>query len=127
VKGQPTTKVNLSGDFERQWFGATLRGTRYGKVLAAGSEPFLDVPLKAKWVTDLELRAKPFGDRFTFALGGNNLFDVYPTNIPRGHGVDPVTGLPRNYPATNYVAPFSNFSPFGFNGRFLYGRVDVNF
>jgi iron complex outermembrane recepter protein len=126
-QGQPRTKVNLSGDFERQWFGATLRTTRYGKVLGAGSEPFLDVPLDAKWITDLELRAKPLGDRVTFALGGNNLFDVYPTNIPRGRGVDPVTGLPRNLPATNYVAPFSNFSPFGFNGRFLYGRIDVNF
>jgi iron complex outermembrane receptor protein len=126
VKGQPRTKVNLSGDFERQWFGMTLRTTRYGKVLAAGSEPFLDVPLASKWITDLELRAKPFGDRVTFALGGNNLFDVYPTNIPRGRGVDPVTGLPRNFPSTNYVAPFSNFSPFGFNGRYLYGRIDVS-
>jgi iron complex outermembrane receptor protein len=127
TKGQPRTKINLSGDFDRQWFGMTLRTTRYGKVLAAGSDPFLDVPLDAKWITDLELRAKPLGDRVTFALGGNNLFDVYPTNIPRGRGVDPVTGLPRNFPATNYVAPFSNFSPFGFNGRYLYGRVDVNF
>lgn len=126
-QGQPRTKINLSGDFERQWFGATLRTTRYGKVLAGGSEPFLDVPLDAKWVTDLELRAKPLGDRLTFALGANNLFDVYPTNIPRGRGVDPVTGAARNYPSTNYVAPWSNYSPFGFNGRFLYGRVEVSF
>ena len=41
--------------------------------------------------------------------------------------VDPVTGLGRNYPATNYVAPYSNFSPFGFNGRFVYGRVSYSF
>jgi iron complex outermembrane receptor protein len=127
VEGQPRTKINLSADYERQWFGFTARTTRYGKVLAAGSEPFLDVPLDAKWITDLELRAKPFGDRLTFALGGNNLFDVYPTNIPRGQGIDPVTGAVRNYPSTNYVAPFSNFSPFGFNGRYLYGRIDVKF
>lgn len=127
VKGQPETKVNLSGDYERDWFGATLRTTRYGKVLDAGSTPFLDVPLAAKWVTDAEVRLKPFGDRLTIALGGNNLFDVYPTNIPRGRAIDPSTGLPANYPSTRYVAPFSNFSPFGFNGRYLYGRVDVNF
>ena len=62
----------------------------------------------------------------TFALGGNNLFDVYPTNIPRGRGVDPVTGLPRNFPATNYVAPFSNFSPFGFNGRYLSNIAEMS-
>ena len=126
-QGQPQTKINLSGDYERGWFGITARTTRYGKVLAGGSEPFLDVPLAAKWVTDVELRAKPFGNGVTFALGANNLFDVYPTNIPRGQGIDPVTGLVRNYPSTNYVAPFSNYSPFGFNGRFLYGRIDVSF
>jgi len=28
---------------------------------------------------------------------------------------------------TNYVTPFSAFSPFGFNGRYVYGRVAVNF
>ena len=60
-------------------------------------------------------------------LAANNLFDVYPTNTPRGHAVDPVSGATVNLPATRYVTPFSNFSPFGFNGRFLYGRVDVNF
>jgi iron complex outermembrane receptor protein len=126
-RGQPKTKVNLSADFDREWFGATARTTRFGKVLGAGSEPFLDVPLEAQWITDLELRFKPLGERATFALGANNIFDVYPTVVPRGRGVDPVTGQPRNYPATNYVAPWSNFSPFGFNGRYLYARVGVEF
>ena len=127
IKGQPETKINLSADFDRDWFGATIRATRYGEVLAAGADEFGDVELKAKTITDIELRANPFGYAVTFALGANNLFDVYPTNTPRGAGVDPVTGNPRNYPATNYVAPFSNYSPFGFNGRFLYGRVGVTF
>lgn len=127
VKGQPRSKVNLSADFERDWFGATVRATRYGKVLAAGADQFADINLAAKTITDLELRFKPFGDRATLALGGNNIFDVYPTNTPRGRGVDPVTGLPRNFSDTNYALPFSSFSPFGFNGRYLYGRVSVNF
>jgi iron complex outermembrane receptor protein len=127
TEGQPKTKINGSADFDRDWFGATLRATRYGKVLGAGADLFGDVNLKAKVVTDLELRFKPVGDSATFALGGNNIFDVYPTNIPRGRGIDPATGLARNYPATNYVAPFSNFSPFGFNGRYLYARLSVNY
>lgn len=33
-------------------------------------------------------------------------------------GVDPVN---------QYYLPYSGFSPFGFNGRFLYGRVSVEF
>ena len=127
VQGQPRTKLNFSADYDRDWFGGTIRATRYGKVLDAGPTEFLDIPLKAKVITDLELRFKPMGDRFTLALGGNNLFDVYPTSTPLGRAVNPATGLPANYPASRYVTPFSNFSPFGFNGRYLYGRVSVNF
>jgi iron complex outermembrane receptor protein len=31
------------------------------------------------------------------------------------------------YPANQIYIPYSIFSPFGFNGRFLYGRVAVSF
>ena len=125
-RGQPRTKINLGLDYDYDVFGATLRTTRYGKVLGGGSEPFNDLFLDAKFVTDLEVRAT-VGERFDFAVGANNLFDVYPTAVPRGRGIDPATGAERNFPATNYVAPFSAFSPFGFNGRFVYGRASVRF
>ena len=127
VRGQPRYKINFSADVERSWAAGTLRVTRYGKVLAADNDPFNDVPMSAKTITDLELRVKPMGDRVTFALGGNNIFDVYPDNVPRGRMIDPATGLPRNQGVTNYVTPFSAYSPFGFNGRYLYGRIGVNF
>jgi iron complex outermembrane receptor protein len=127
TRGQPRNKINVSADFERAWFAATLRATRYGKVLAAGADEFTDINLKAKTITDLELRFKPMGDRFTLAVGGNNIFDVYPTNTPRGRSIDPATGLERNFSDTNYALPFSPFSPFGFNGRFLYARASVSF
>lgn len=126
-KGQPRTKINASADFERQWFGLTLRATRYGKVLAAGADEFNDVNLAAKTITDLEFRVKPVGDQLTLALGGNNIFDVYPTKLATGRGIDPATGLPRNYSANNYFLPFSSFSPFGFNGRYLYARASLSF
>lgn len=125
-QGQPRTKINLGLDYDQDWFGLTLRTNRYGKVLAAGSDAFNDVPLGAKWLTDLEVTAK-IGEKFTFAVGANNVFDVYPDRVPFGQGVDPVTGATRNYPATNYFLPYSNFSPFGFNGRFLYAKASVNF
>jgi iron complex outermembrane receptor protein len=129
VKGQPTTKVNLSADYDREWLGFTLRTTRYGKVLDAGAPAsgVQDIHLGAKWITDAELRAKPLGDRYVFALGVNNLFDTYPTNTPLGRVTDPVSGAQVNLPASRYVTPFSNFSPFGFNGRYIYGRLAVEF
>jgi iron complex outermembrane receptor protein len=126
-QGQPRTKVNLSADYDYSIFGATLRTTRYGKVLQGGSDLFNDVRLGAKWITDAELRAKLAGDAVTVAIGANNLFDVYPDKIPTGRGVDPATGLARNYGSTAYVTPYSNFSPFGFNGRFLYARLGIKY
>ena len=95
-------------------------------MLGGGSEPVLALARAAPGVTDLEVRAT-FAERFDFAVGANNLFDVYPTAVPRGRGIDTDTGLERNFPATNYVAPFSAFSPFGFNGRFVYGRASMRF
>jgi len=31
------------------------------------------------------------------------------------------------YPINQYYLPYSGFSPFGFNGRFLYARASVEF
>ena len=126
VQGQPRDKINVSLDYDYHWLGATVRANRYGDVLGAGVDQFGDVLLEPKWITDAEIRAQLL-DRYEIAIGANNLFDVYPTKIPTGLGTDPVTNAARAYPATNYVAPFSAFSPFGFNGRYLYVRGSVRF
>jgi iron complex outermembrane recepter protein len=52
----------------------------------------------------------------------NNLFDVYPGARPRG--ARPTGGF---YPVNSAFLPYSGFSPYGFNGRFLYGRLSVTF
>jgi iron complex outermembrane recepter protein len=124
--GQPRTKINLGLDWDYEWLGFTARTNRYGKVTAAGADAFGDVELEPKWITDLELRGE-VTDSLQLAIGANNVFDVYPTKIPTGLGTDPVTGAARAYPATNYVATYSAFSPFGFNGRFVYARASLKF
>ena len=58
------------------------------------------------------------------AIGANNLFDVYPSRSPFGARPAAVGGV---YPANQEYIPFSIFSPFGFNGRFVYGRVSLDF
>jgi len=124
--GQPRTKINLGLDWDWDWLGLTARTNRYGKVTAAGADAFGDVVIDPKWITDLELRAE-VTDSVQLAIGSNNLFDIYPNKIPTGLGTDPANGAARAYPATNYVATYSSFSPYGFNGRFVYARASVRF
>jgi iron complex outermembrane receptor protein len=95
-------------------------------VLAAGDRAFTDLNIESAWVVDAEIRVEATTG-LEFAVGSNNLFDKFPTNLPTGVGVDPDTGNPRNNSSNNYFLPFSSFSPFGFNGRFVYGRVSYRF
>jgi len=136
TNGQPRDKIVLSADGDIRQFGITARTTRYGKVVSPGAtapiaDPLSltaygpdDIFLSAKWITDLEVRMKVLGDRAEIALGANNVFDVYPDRSPFGARPASVGGV---YPANQEYIPYSIFSPFGFNGRFLYGRLAVNF
>jgi iron complex outermembrane receptor protein len=136
TEGQPRDKIVFSADGDVGAFGITARTTRYGKVVSPGaanpiSDPTSltaygpdDIFLGRKWITDLELRFKAGGDQTEFALGSNNVFDVYPDRSPFGPRPTSVGGV---YPANQIYIPYSIFSPFGFNGRFIYGRVSVKF
>jgi iron complex outermembrane receptor protein len=134
--GQPRDKIVFSADGDIGRFGITARTTRYGKVVSPGAAAPLapnatsltdfgpdDIFLKAKWITDLELRYRAF-EKLELAIGANNLFDVYPTRSPFGARPASIGGV---YPANQEYIPFSIFSPFGFNGRFVYGRVSLDF
>ena len=135
TRGQPHDKIVLSADGDIRNFGVTARTTRYGKVISPGAAAPLapnqtsltefgpdDIFLGSKWITDLEVRWKP--GRFELAIGANNLFDVYPDRSPFGPRPASVGGV---YPVNQEFIPFSIFSPFGFNGRFVYGRASINF
>ena len=84
------------------------------------SRRFHDVTLSPKWVLDLEARFRPV-PAVQLAVGANNLLDEYPDRMPYGvvDGYD--FGLNNSY------LPYSSYSPFGFSGRFVYGRVSVDF
>ena len=133
--GQPRDKVVLTADGDIGKFGVTARTTRYGKVISPGTIPPAsdpttltgigpdDILLGAKWITDLEVRFHPI-EKVDIAIGADNLFDVYPDRSPFGARPASVGGF---YPPNQEYIPYSIFSPFGFNGRFIYGRVAVNF
>lgn len=125
-RGQPRDRLNLGLDYEQNWASFTLRANRFGRVLAPGTSEFTDLVIAPAWVLDAEVRVEPING-LQLAVGSNNLLDKYPTANPTGVGTDPVTGNPRNNSANNYFLPFSSFSPFGFNGRFVYGRISYSF
>lgn len=106
--GQPQWKGVLGLDWNRGIWGATGRLTYYGNVLNPGTTVANDVWLGHHVVADLELRAN-VSRKLQVAVGANNLFDEYPNPIPNSTG-----------------AAFSSYSPFGFDGRFVYGRVSYN-
>ena len=88
------------------------RATRFGETLSPGTAAASDVTLSEQWIVDLEGNVD-ITSRVNLAVGANNVFDTYPDNVPAG----------LNF---NGILPFSSFSPAGFNGRYVYGRVRVN-
>lgn len=121
--GTPSNKTTLVADWitptEFGLFGVSLKGTRFGKVVDPGTVASADGTIAVqrytmgeKTLLDLELRAK-VGAHFSAAIGADNVLDTYP---------DPVPAAFNN----NGLLGFSRYAPFGFNGRFLYGRFGWN-
>ncbi|MGF7150658.1 iron complex outermembrane receptor protein [Sphingomonas zeicaulis] len=119
-RGQPRDKINLGLDWDYEMLGLTARANRYGKVTIPGVDEPRDQELGRQWVADLEVRAR-FQEHFEFAVGANNLFDSYPDTVYAGLRDG------QNFGLNGYFIPYSAFSPTGFNGRFLYGRLSVDF
>ncbi len=110
-EGTPPWKVVFQTDWEAQRLGGTFRLTGYGDVLAAGATEATDLQLGDALVADVEARYR-FNDRVTVSIGADNILDQYPRQSLRENN-------------TTGAFPFSNFSPYGFNGRFVYGRLAV--
>lgn len=109
-QGTPERKIVLSADWTLRDLGVSAKVTNYDSVTlpqnAAASDQFTgDTTL-----VDLEGRYT-FPNRVSLALGVNNVLDQYPNYTPGT----------INSP-TGSIA-FPAYSPFGFNGRFLYGRL----
>lgn len=108
-EGTPPWKTVFQTDFTRDKLGGTFRVTGYGDVLAPGATEATDLKLGVGVVVDVEARYA-LNDRLTLAVGADNVLDEYPRQILRANN-------------TSGAFPFSNFSPYGFNGRFVYGRI----
>ena len=111
-QGTPDTKVVASTDWSRADWGFTARATYYGNVVQPGSTPANDFDTGENIVADFAVHYQPT-ERVRLTLGVDNAFDEYPDAVPLALNSNGVLGFPF-------------FSPFGFNGRFAYARVGLN-
>jgi iron complex outermembrane receptor protein len=136
-EGTPDSKITASIDWSLPLggmnFGVNLKGTRYGEVVEpglpspaeinAGLLDARDLHIQPDWVVDLALNAKLMDEKLGFTIGADNLFDQYPDRVPNARVVPPPVGGIVNLNGTNALG-FSRYSPYGFNGRFVYARLN---
>ena len=111
-QGTPEQKLVGTVEWGAGDWGATARITSYDSVLIPNNNPALDYSSGNRNLVDFEGRYT-FPHDVTVAVGVNNLFDVYPNFTPTA-----------NNGSTGSVG-YPSFSPFGFNGRFLYIRANA--
>lgn len=111
-QGTPGEKVTGSIDWSLAKLGATARVTYYGNVNQPGTTPAADIHTGSHAITDLEFRYQPKTGA-QFGIGVSNLFDVYPDRTIAANNSTGVVGFPF-------------YSPFGFNGRYLYARAGLS-
>ncbi|MCA1714525.1 MAG: TonB-dependent receptor [Gammaproteobacteria bacterium] len=123
--GSPKDKFILGGDYSLGPFGVNLNATRYGEWQVLGANPTFDDTFGPDWVLDLALSYR--WDKFTFALGAENLLDQYPDEVTARLGTD-AFGFTTVLPGDNSNGGFSRYprdsAPYGFNGRFVYARMN---
>jgi len=115
-QGTPDNKLNLSAVWSFNQWQTTLRATRYGEVADISTTSEGDEYLDAKWITDLEVAYRP-NDAWKFAVGANNLFDQYPQATVDNIG----------YSNFGQIFPYTPYTPYSLDGRFLYGNITYSF
>lgn len=117
--GQPKWKGSLVADWSLGDFGVTAKALYYGKLLAPAntSNPLGDYQLSPKTLIDLEARWQ-VTKGLEAAVGADNLLDTYPTTPPYVLNGQTIS--------SNGVGAFPEYSPFGFQGRFLYARLSYS-
>jgi len=107
----PRDKAIVSGTWRSDRWELGLSATRYGSFTVRNSATASrDQTYDPKWVLDASASFKP-SENWKLTLGADNLLDEYP---------DRTADLQNS---TWGMLPYSNYSPFGFNGAYVYGRI----
>ena len=87
--------------------------TRYGRFTVRQTNPAFDQSYDPQWVLDVSASFKP-SQQWTLTLGADNVLDSHP---------DRTRATSTGVNAWGQM-PYSNYSPAGFNGAYVYGRVN---
>jgi len=112
-QGTPADKETLSVDWSLGQFGATIRAISYGETIQPDNNPAFDHVMGRNTILDIEARFN-VNDALTLSAGADNVFDEYPEPFPFALNSTGNT-------------PFSNYSPYGYSGRFVYVKAAMDF
>lgn len=111
-EGQPKDSWNFMMNYTYQNIGIMVRALRFGEITRYTSwAPNHTQTYSPTWVTDVEVSYK-VTDGINFAIGSNNILNSYPDKQ-----------LKRI--SFNGIFQYSGYSPSGYNGRFVYTRLNV--
>ncbi|MEK6611766.1 MAG: TonB-dependent receptor [Gemmatimonadota bacterium] len=110
--GQPKNNVLTSIDWSKKSLNVLLRNQRFGQVISRGTlgNGTLDNTYSPKWISDVSVGWQtPWKVKLT--VGADNVLDTYPDQSIAGTD-------------NSGIFPFTGISPFGYNGRFIYSRLN---
>jgi len=105
----PRSKLVLNSQYSIGHWNVDGTLTRYGRFISYNSvNPALDQTFSSKWLLDLSASYRL--DHWDFTLGADNVLNTHPDRVNPGSD-------------SSGALPYSLFSPFGFNGAYVYGKV----
>ena len=108
TKGSPRDKLFLTGDWHIGAIKASATVTRWGEFTVFQNNAALDQNYGSEFTLDLAFSYAL--DKWTFTLGGDNVLNAYPDEVIFAN-------------SSGGQLPYSNASPFGFNGGLVYASV----
>ncbi len=111
TKERPAWRSTVTAQYTRGAWNGLTRLASYGKYTSSlyGYCAECAQTYSAESLVDAELGYSPVRG-FKVSVGTRNLFDVYPERMSADNGFD--------------IFPFPPASPFGYNGRFVYTRLE---
>ena len=111
-RGQPLSSWNFQANYSFSEWSFMARAGRYGEITSFNNNVVQDQTFSSVWVVDAEA-AYNIMKGLTLGVGVNNLFDQYPDKIIK---VNSFFG----------ILPYSSMSPSGYNGRYVYSRINFS-
>ncbi len=109
--GQPRNNYRFAGAWNRRGLAGNVRAARYGEYCIV-DRAVVDQNYEPEWLVDAEVSYRL--DKAVLGFGVQNLFDIFPDeNLPDNSNLG--------------IFPYPSHSPFGMNGRFVYGRISYTF